>query len=135
MEGRKQQKIGFFDSGLGGISVLRDAYFLMPEEDYIYFGDTANAPYGTKKQEQIISMTMNGVDYLLSNNIKALVIACNTATSAAIEKIRQSVSIPVIGMEPAIKPALEHTKGNVLMMATPATVRQEKYQNLLQKCG
>ena len=119
MEGRKQQKIGFFDSGLGGISVLRDAYFLMPEEDYIYFGDTANAPYGTKKQEQIISMTMNGVDYLLSNNIKALVIACNTATSAAIEKIRQFVSIPVIGMEPAIKPALEHTKGNVLMMATP----------------
>ena len=78
-------------------------------------------------------MTMNGVDYLLSNNIKALVIACNTATSAAIEKIRQFVSIPVIGMEPAIKPALEHTKGNVLMMATPATVRQEKYQNLLQK--
>ncbi|MBS6475181.1 MAG: glutamate racemase [Clostridiales bacterium] len=135
MESRKQQKIGFFDSGLGGISVLRDAYSLMPEEDYIYFGDTANAPYGTKKQEQIISMTMNGVDYLLSNNIKALVIACNTATSAAIEKIRQAVSIPVIGMEPAIKPALEHTEGKVLMMATPATVRQEKYQNLLQKCG
>lgn len=100
------KSIGFFDSGVGGLSVLKDACSLMPEENYIYYGDSANAPYGEKSREEIFELTMRGIGYLMSNDIKALVVACNTATSAVIDELRKEVDIPVIGMEPAIKPAL-----------------------------
>lgn len=126
------KKIGFFDSGIGGISVLRDAVRLMPEENYIYYGDTANAPYGGRSKKEIHDLTMEGVNYLLSQDIKALVIACNTATSVTVCDIRKDLSIPVISMEPAIKPALENVSGKVLVMATPATLAQERYIRLAE---
>lgn len=127
------KSIGFFDSGVGGLSVLKEACALMPEENYIYYGDSANAPYGEKSREEIFELTMRGIGYLMSNDIKALVIACNTATSAVIDELRKEVDIPVIGMEPAIKPALNAVEGKVLMMATPATIRLERYNNLLER--
>jgi len=126
--------IGFFDSGLGGLSVLKDAIALMPEENFLYYGDTANAPYGSRSLEEIKALTLRSVSYLMSENIKALVIACNTATSAAIEALREKLDIPVIGMEPAVKPALEFaTEGRVLVMATPATVSFSKFHELVEK--
>lgn len=126
--------IGFFDSGLGGLSVLRDAIALMPEENYLYYGDTAHAPYGSRSLEEIRELTLRGVSYLTSENIKALVIACNTATSAAIDTLRAKLDIPVIGMEPAIKPALQYAgEGKVLVMATPATMRFSKFHDLVEK--
>ena len=81
------KKIGFFDSGLGGISVLREAVKEMPEESYIYYGDSANAPYGSRSHDEIYALTMQGIRYLQSQDIKALVIACNTATSVAVEQL------------------------------------------------
>lgn len=128
-------KIGFFDSGMGGLSVLRDAQREMPEEDYIYYGDSAHAPYGSRTPQEIYELTMQCVSFLLSENIKALVIACNTATSVAIERIRSQVNIPVVGMEPAVKPALAGVSGKVLVLATPATIHQQRYLHLIQQLG
>lgn len=128
------KKIGFFDSGIGGLSVLKCAKELMPEENYIYYGDSANAPYGSKTKEQIKDLTYKGVKYLLSNDIKALVIACNTATSATVDDLRRELDIPVVSMEPAVKPAVEAVSGKILVMATPATIALTRYHNLLDKC-
>ena len=100
--------IGVLDSGLGGISVLRELVRLMPEEDYLYFGDSKNAPYGTKTAEEVLRLTRNTVSFLLEQGAKAIVVACNTATSVAIRELRQEYpSIPMIGIEPALKPAVE----------------------------
>ena len=126
--------IAVFDSGLGGISVLRELVRLMPEEDYLYFGDSANAPYGTRPVERVRALTLETISRLYDRGIKAAVIACNTATSAAITQLRaQFADIPVIGMEPALKPAvLEHPGGCVLVLATPLTLREEKFSRLLE---
>ena len=129
------RSIGFFDSGVGGISVLRQAVKEMPEESYIYYGDNANAPYGNKTPEEIHRLTMSAVRHLVSKDIKALVVACNTATSVAINEIRSELSIPVISMEPAIKPALENVYGKVLVMATAATLSQRRYLRLAEHLG
>lgn len=123
--------IGFFDSGVGGLSVLRTALATLPEESFLYYGDTLNAPYGSKEPEEIRELTRQGLDYLVAHGAKALVIACNTATSAAVEQARNVLQIPVISMEPAIKPALAAVSGPVLMMATPATVERTRYRKLL----
>lgn len=125
--------IGFFDSGVGGLSVLKHALAVMPEENYIYFGDSANAPYGVRSREEVLSLTMAAVEKLLQQGIKALVIACNTATSIAVESLRKRLSIPVISMEPAIKPALEQTEGKVLLMATCVTLEAKRVNALIQK--
>ena len=124
--------IGVFDSGVGGISVLLEAIKELPSENFIYFGDNGNAPYGTKDEETIIKLTNISVDFLLNQNIKALVIACNTATSAAINILRERLDIPVVGMEPAVKPAItEYGAEKVFVMATPATLRLQKFNDLL----
>ena len=133
MEISSQLPIGFFDSGLGGLSVLREAVRLMPQEDYIYFGDSRNAPYGTKTLEQIRRLSLTHAEMLYRSGIKALVVACNTATSAAISILREVYTdIPVIGIEPALKPAVsigEHPR--VIVMATPLTVKGQKLHELL----
>mgnify|MGYP001009839761 CR=1 FL=1 len=126
--------VGMFDSGMGGLSVLKTAIALLPSEDYIYFGDDANAPYGTKTPEQIIDLALGCSRFLADEGVKAIVVACNTATSAAINDIRSRFKLPVISMEPAVKPALENSKGNrILMMATPATCALSRYQKLLNR--
>ncbi len=128
--------IGVFDSGVGGVSVLRDMARLLPHENFIYYGDNRNAPYGTRTEEEIRTLAMNVTDVLMEMDIKALVVACNTATSAAIIQLRERLSIPVVGMEPALKPAskLWHG-GQVLVLATPATLKQNKFQHLYELYG
>ena len=131
----KNSPIGFFDSGVGGLSVLREAISIMPNENYIYFGDSKNAPYGTRELDDVKQLTFNAVDFLLKKNVKAIVIACNTATSAAIEELRDKYTdIPIIGIEPALKPAVElNRNGNVIIMATPMTLREKKFKKLMCK--
>lgn len=127
--------IGVLDSGLGGISVLRELVKLMPGEDFLYYGDSANAPYGTRTPEEVIDLTKKDVDFLLERGAKAIVVACNTATSVAIRELREEYEkkdIPVIGIEPALKPAVlakEHSK--VVVMATPMTLSQTKFNSML----
>ena len=103
-----QRPIGVFDSGVGGISVLRELVALMPNENFIFYGDSKNAPYGTKTLEEVRKLTLADAEYLRSRNVQALVVACNTATSAAIHILREKYQkeIPVIGIEPALKPAV-----------------------------
>lgn len=127
--------IGFFDSGVGGLSVLREAIKVLPNEDFIYFGDSKNAPYGTKTVDEVKKLTFNAVEFLLKHNVKAVVIACNTATSAAIEDLRNSYkNIPIIGIEPALKPAVElNRKGKIVVMATPMTLAEKKFNDLMAK--
>lgn len=126
--------IGVFDSGVGGISVLADLIHQLPDEEYIYFGDSGNAPYGVRSKEEVKQLSFNVVQQLLSFNIKALVVACNTATSVAVEELRNSLNIPVIGMEPALKPAIELNKsGQIMVMATPVTLREKKFNDLIEK--
>lgn len=130
---RKTDPIGVFDSGMGGVSVLRKLSRIMPGEDFIYFGDSINAPYGTKSKEEIKNLTEKAFNYLLNKNCKGIVIACNTATSAAAKYLREKhPDFPIIGLEPALKPAalsMEYPK--VLAMATPLTLKEEKFNNLM----
>ena len=128
-----QNPIGFFDSGVGGLSVLKHAIKVMPEENYIYFGDSLNAPYGTKTNEQVFNLTRAGINKLIVQNVKAIVVACNTATSIAVDELRKTTKIPIISMEPAIKPALEKTDGNVLLLATNVTLSSKRVNNLIEK--
>lgn len=129
--------IGMFDSGVGGISVLREAVRQLPCERFIFFGDTKNAPYGTKTKEQVLALSRAVVETLLGMGCKAIVIACNTATSAAAATLRAEYrDIPIIAMEPALKPAsLLHQDGVVLALATPGTIAGEKYAHLYALYG
>lgn len=125
--------IACFDSGVGGISVLREAVKLLPNEDFLFFGDSANAPYGTRTKQEIRGLTLGHARRFYDRGIKALVIACNTATSAAINDLRRIYTdIPVIGIEPALKPAaLMSPHPTVIVMATPLTVHERKFNDLL----
>lgn len=128
--------VGFFDSGVGGISVLKTAFTLMPGENYIYYGDNANAPYGEKSEDDIKSLSLAAGRFLFDKGVKAIVIACNTATSAAVKLMREEFNIPVISMEPAVRPALSAAKdGKILVLATAATVTQQRYLSLIDRLG
>ncbi len=124
--------IGVFDSGLGGISVLRELYQIMPEENYIYFGDSKHAPYGTKPLEEIRRLTIANVEMLLERGAKGIVVACNTATAAAVRILRGKYpNLPLVGIEPALKPAaMQPGHPTVLVMATPMTIQGDKYKHL-----
>lgn len=128
----KRGPIGFFDSGLGGISVLRGARARLPGEDFLYFGDSLHAPYGTKSAEEVLQLSRQAAEFLLARGAKALVIACNTATSAAVQQLRQEYpGLILVGTEPAIKPAAEtFPGGRVLVMATAMTLAEQKFQDL-----
>lgn len=127
--------LGFFDSGVGGLSVMKEALKIMPNENYIYFGDSINAPYGTKPVQEVRDLTFKAVEYLLSRGVKGIAIACNTATSAAVAELRRVYpNLPLVGIEPAIKPAIELDKvGDRLVMATPRTLAENKFHNLVIK--
>ncbi|MED5019431.1 glutamate racemase [Paenibacillus chibensis] len=129
-------RIALFDSGLGGLTVLSEAVKQLPNEDFLFFADTLHVPYGTKTKEQVQRFVRESLDQMLTENIKALVIACNTATSAAAEELRKEYSFPIIGMEPAVKPAVEmnrDTGRRVLVAATPLTLHQSKYAQLVSR--
>ncbi len=124
--------IGFFDSGLGGASVLREAVRMLPNENYIYYGDDANAPYGDKTYSEIARLTQKSVAALISSGVKAIVIACNTATATCIDSLRREFTLPIVSMEPAIKPACQSAgSGKVLMLATAATASLPRYRRLV----
>ncbi|WP_291580102.1 glutamate racemase [Clostridium sp. UBA6640] len=135
MDFNSENSIGFFDSGIGGLSVLKETIKVLPNENYIYFGDSINAPYGIKNVSEVKRLTFNAVKFLMSKNVKAIVIACNTATSAAIEELRrQYTNIPIIGIEPAVKPAVElNREGSIVIMATPMTLGENKFAKLQSK--
>ena len=125
--------IAVFDSGVGGISVLRELVKLMPEENYLYFGDSANAPYGKRTTQEVKVLTLNAAGMLYERGIKALVVACNTATAAAIEDLRQEYpDLVIVGIEPALKMATDRfPHGHVGIMATQVTLREEKLEHLV----
>lgn len=132
----REDWIGVFDSGVGGISVLRHLRRLMPRERYLYFGDSANAPYGSRSTQQVRKLTLDAAERLFrENRIKALVLACNTATAAAVEQLRQQYPDRIIiGIEPALKVAADHFPGGrVGVMATEVTLREEKFDHLLHR--
>lgn len=130
----KNRPIGFFDSGVGGLSVLKEAIKVMPNEDYIYFGDSKNAPYGIKSVEEVRQLTFKAVEFLLSKGVKGIAIACNTATSAAVADLRKMYpDLPLVGIEPALKPAVSLNKeGDILIMATSMTLKEEKFKRLME---
>ncbi len=124
--------IAVFDSGVGGISVLRQLVRLMPGERYLYYGDSANAPYGVKTPEEVKKLTFAAVDKLTDMGIKALVIACNTATALAIDALREcNRELIIVGIEPAVKLAsAQFPGGNIGVMATPATTKSSRLREL-----
>ncbi len=126
--------IGVFDSGVGGISVLAELTEVLPNEDFLYFGDSKNAPYGTKTSEDVLNLSEVCTKKLIDMGAKAIVIACNTATSAAAEYLRNNYKeLPIIGIEPAVKPAAEFKENSkILVMATPMTLKKEKFKNLAE---
>ena len=128
-----ERAIGVFDSGLGGISVLKELLLELPNENFIYFGDTANAPYGVKSTTEVRELTLEAYAKMRELGVKAFVMACNTATSAAAAYLREIYPDDIIiGIEPALKPAAlcrEHP--TVAVLATPLTIREEKFARLL----
>lgn len=127
-------KIAFYDSGMGGLSVLNHAMHILPNEEYLYFADVDNVPYGTKTKDEIISFADDAVSFMAEKGVKAILIACNTATSVAIKHLREKYSLPILGMEPAVKPAVLNSDGKrVLVTATPVTTREKKLRNLIER--
>lgn len=127
--------IGVFDSGMGGISVLRELVRCMPNESFIFFGDSLHAPYGIRSADEVRLLTEHAVEHFIDFGVKAVVIACNTATSAAAKLLRAKYpELPIIGLEPALKPAvLANPGGRVLVMATPLTLRERKFADMMDR--
>ena len=132
---QKGDYIGVFDSGVGGISVLRHLRKLLPNERFLYYGDSANAPYGRRTTAQVQELTLAAAEKMMKYGLKALVVACNTATAAAIQALRQTYGdLIVIGIEPALKPAVDQFPGGRIgVMATQVTLREEKFDSLLHR--
>lgn len=122
--------IGIFDSGVGGTSIWKEIVNILPNENTIYLADSKNAPYGEKSKDEIIQLSIKNTAFLLKQNCKIIVVACNTATTNAIKTLRQKYDIPFIGIEPAIKPAALSTKSNVVgILATKGTLNSELFES------
>ena len=132
----KSSPIGFFDSGIGGLSVLQQVRKALPSENYLYYGDSKNAPYGIREPREILALTTKAAEHLLGLGIKALVLGCNTATGVALESLKNSLPIPVLGIQPALAAAQTLRKdGKILALATPATFKTERFKALHQQYG
>jgi glutamate racemase len=126
--------IGLFDSGIGGTSIWKEIHELMPNEDTIYLADSKNAPYGQKSKEEIIHLSSKNTEFLLNQNCKIIVVACNTATTNAIKELRAKYQVPFIGIEPAIKPAALHSKTQTIgILATQGTLNSELFHQTAQQ--
>ncbi|MEG0821592.1 MAG: glutamate racemase [Burkholderiaceae bacterium] len=131
MPGTPHASIGVFDSGLGGLSVLRAIRAALPNEHLVYVADSANAPYGDRSEAFITERSIAIADFLIQRGAKAIVVACNTATAVAIAALRARIALPVIGIEPAVKPASATSESHVVgVLATTRTLASEKYQRL-----
>lgn len=127
-------RIAFFDSGIGGLTVLKEALSVMPNAEYIYYADTKNAPYGVKSKDDVRKSIIVAIDFLSEKDIHALVVACNTATSVVINDLRNKFDFPILGMEPAIKPAIIKNSGKkILVLATSLTLKENKLETLITK--
>ena len=123
-----ERPIGVFDSGLGGLTVVKAIKKLLPNESILYFGDTARLPYGVKSKKLVIEYSNQIVKFLIKKNAKMIIVACNTATTNAIEKLREVIGIPIIGIEPGIKPAISYTKTkNIGILATEKTLNSKLF--------
>ncbi len=131
-----EMPIAVFDSGVGGISVLRHIHALLPNERLVYLADSQHAPYGNKTPDEIKARCFTIADFLIAKNAKALVLACNTATAAAINSLRSQYTLPIIGMEPAVKPAAQASKNGVIgVLATTGTLKSAQFAALLESYG
>lgn len=131
----KSAPIGVFDSGVGGLSVWREIVQILPGESMLYLADQAHVPYGARSPQEVAALTHAAVTWLLGQGAKLIVIACNTASAAALIDLRQQwPDVPIVGMEPAIKPASQATKtGQVAVLATPGTLRASRFSNLVER--
>ena len=126
--------IGLFDSGIGGTSIWKEIHQLLPNENTIYLADSKNAPYGLKTKQEIIELSYKNTEFLLNQNCKTIVVACNTATTNAIKELRQKYDVPFIGIEPAIKPAALHSKTQTIgILATKGTLNSELFYQSVEK--
>jgi glutamate racemase len=133
---KQNNPIGVIDSGVGGISVLKHIHTLLPHEHLMYLADSKYAPYGNKTAEEITQRCLILCDDLLQKNVKTIVVACNTATAAAIDELRETFDLPIIGMEPAVKPAAAATKNGVIgVLATVGTLKSAQFAALLESYG
>lgn len=129
-----ESPIGVFDSGAGGLSVLREIHRLLPNEDLLYVADSAHAPYGDKPKEFILERSTAIIEFFLSHQVKAIVVACNTATAAAVKELRHIYHLPMVAMEPAVKPAVEQTQTGVVgVLATSRTINSNNFQILFSR--
>jgi len=137
MDTKPLQPIGIFDSGIGGLTVLRAIHQLMPDEPLIYLADQAHVPYGPRPMQEVRQFSEAITRYLLDQGSSLIVVACNTASAAALKYLRQAFpEIPFVGMEPAVKPAAEHTRSGVVgVLATPATFQGELYASVVERFG
>jgi len=125
-------RIAFFDSGIGGLTVLKRAVSALPNETYLYYADTRNVPYGVRPKEEVRTCILAAADFLARQAVDALVVACNTATAVAIAELRTRYAFPIIGMEPAVKPAIVRNTGKkILVFATSLTLRESKLEALI----
>ena len=132
----RNSPIGVFDSGVGGIGTLAALLRELPGENFLFYGDTANAPYGTKSRDEVMACINRIMEHLLAQDVKAVVIACNTATAVAAAELRARYELPIIGIEPALKPASEmRREGSILVLATPMTLKLEKFRALYARYG
>jgi len=130
----KNAPIGVFDSGIGGTTVLKSLQELLPNENYIFFGDSKNCPYGTKSLPELVEIVENAVCFLLEEQVKSIVVACNTATTQTIEFLREKYSfISFIGTEPAIKLACDSGKSNLLLLSTEGTAHSPRTEELVKE--
>lgn len=134
MDNNKNYPIGVFDSGVGGLSVLREIQKLLPHENLLYVADSAHAPYGEKSKDYILERSTAIVEFFVSQQVKAIVVACNTATGAAVKELRPKYTLPIIAMEPAVKPASERTQAGVIgVMATRRTLSSQNAHQLFAR--
>lgn len=130
------QPIGIFDSGLGGLSVAREIRQRLPHENLLYMADSAYCPYGGRPLEEIRERSLAVTGSLVEQGVKIVVVACNTASGAAVESLRATFSLPIVALEPAVKPAaLSSVRGKIAVMATPATLKTERFSRLLNNHG
>ena len=125
-------KIGIFDSGLGGLSILKELIKILPNENYLFYEDSINNPYGDKDEDKLLEITTKIVDYLLDNNCKIIVIACNTATTSCMKKLREIYKdVIFVGTVPAIKVAYDNNYKNTIILSTPYTTKSKRVQELI----
>ncbi len=126
-------KIGVFDSGIGGTSVLEAIKKLLPNEEYYYFADSKNCPYGEKEDDELYRIVKGNVEFLINWGAEIIVIACNTATTRCIEKLREEFKIPFVGTEPAVRLAAKSNANKILVLATPGTIHSERLETLVKE--